>query len=447
MKDLTQGAEGKLILNFAWPMVVANLLQQTYQLVDAIVVGQVLGKEAVAAVGASFPVIYSLIAFVIGIGSGATVVISQYFGARQLDQVKRATSTIFIFLLFASIVVTLIGIGFSEQIFTLLNIQSSVMPLAITYFNIYMIGNVAFFGFNGIASVLRGMGDSLTPLWFMLIAAVGNIILEILFVIVFKWGIEGAAWATVIAHFVPFILGAVFLTQKHQLISFRLSDLKFDKSLFLQSVRIGLPTGFQQTFVALGLTALLRVVTNFDTAVLAAYTIASRIDALVTMPSLNLSSALSAFVGQNTGAGQTIRIKKGYRATLFLSWIISLVIMLVVYLFGDHLIALFNDDANVIAQGANYLRIVSSFYLVLSTMFVLQGVLRGAGDTLVPMFISLISLWIIRIPLATLLSKYWGVDGIWWSIPISWIIGYILTQIYYSTGRWQKKGVVNVMCE
>jgi len=447
VKDLTQGAEGKLILNFAWPMVVANLLQQTYQLVDAVVVGQVLGKEAVAAVGASFPVVYVLIAFVIGIGSGATVVISQYFGARQLEQVKRATSTIFIFLFIASVIITLLGVAFSKQIFTLLNIQSSVMPLAMTYFNIYMIGNVAFFGFNGIASVLRGMGDSMTPLWFMLIAAVGNIILEILFVIVFKWGIEGAAWATVIAHFVPFVMGAIFLTRKHQLISFRLCDLKFDKMLFLQSVRIGLPTGFQQTFVALGLTALLRVVTNFDTAVLAAYTIASRIDALVTMPALNLSSALSAFVGQNAGAGHTQRIKKGYRATLYLSWIISLVVMVVVYLFGDHLISAFNDDVQVIAQGANYLRIVSSFYLVLSTMFVLQGVLRGAGDTLVPMFISLITLWIIRIPLATVLSKYWGVDGIWWSIPISWVIGYALTQIYYSTGRWQKKSVIKTVCD
>lgn len=428
-------------------MVVANLLQQTYQLVDAIVVGQVLGKEAVAAVGASFPVVYTLIAFAIGIGSGATVVISQYFGARQLDQVKRATSTIFIFLLIASVIITLLGLGFSKQIFTLLNIQSSVMPLAMTYFNIYMIGNVAFFGFNGIASVLRGMGDSMTPLWFMLIAAVGNIILVILFVVVFRWGIEGAAWATVMAHFVPFVLGAIFLTRKHQLISFRWCDLKFDQALFMQSVKIGLPTGFQQTFVALGLTALLRVVTNFDIAVLAAYTIASRIDALVTMPALNLSSALSAFVGQNAGAGHTQRIKKGYRATLYLSWIISVMVMGVVYLFGDHLIAIFNDDVQVIAQGANYLRIVSSFYLVLSTMFVLQGVLRGAGDTLVPMFISLITLWIIRIPLATVLSKYWGVDGIWWSIPISWIIGYALTHIYYLTGRWQKKSVVKTICD
>jgi putative MATE family efflux protein len=442
VKDLTQGHEGRLILNFAWPMVLGNLLNQAYNITDSIIVGRVLGKEALAAVGASFPVIYTLIAFVIGIGSGATVVISQYFGAKRFDEVKRATSTIFIFLFVASIFLTIPAIIFSDDIFRLLNVDDQVLPLATQYFNIYMIGNFAFFGFNGIASVLRGMGDSLTPLWFMLISTVINIILVVVFVMGMGWGIPGAAWATVIAHLITFIIGAVYLTKRHQLISFRWADLKFDKPMFMQSMRIGLPTGFQQTFVALGLTALIRVVTAFDTSVLAAYTIASRIDSLAGMPAMNLSSALSAFVGQNQGAGKTERIKKGYKATLGMAWFISLVVMAAVYVWGNEIIGIFNQDTKVIEYGTSYLTIVSSFYLVYSTMFVIHGVLRGAGDTLIPMFFSLISLWLVRIPFAVVLSKHYGVNGIWWAIPIGWSIGYLLTQIYYLTGRWKTKGVV-----
>lgn len=443
MKDLTQGNEGRLIVNFAMPMVMANMLQQGYHIVDSIIVGNVLGKEALAAVGASFPVIYTLIAFAIGIGSGATVVISQFFGAKKFDSVKKAVSTIFIYLFVTSIILTVISVVFSDHIFQWLNVESHVRPMAASYFNIYMLGIVAFFGFNGIASVLRGMGDSMTPLWFMLIAAVTNIILDLLFVMVFDWGIQGVAWATVIAHLVPFVLGAIYLTRKHQLISFRLAELKFDKAVFSKILKIGLPTAFQQTFVALGLTALVRIVNNFDTSVLAAYTIASRIDSLAGMPALNLSSALSAFVGQNLGANRIDRIRKGYWATLYMAWFLSFIVMGIVFIWGSQIIGVFNQDAAVIEYGTQYLEIVASFYAVFSTMFVAHGVLRGAGDTLIPMFISIISLWLVRIPFALYLSDIFGVVGIWWAIPIGWSIGFILSQSYFLTGRWKKKGVVS----
>ncbi len=442
MRDLTSGNEGKLILAFAMPMVIGNVLQQAYSIVDSMIVGRVLGKEALAAVGASFPVIYTLIAFVIGIGSGATVVVSQYFGAKQFEEVKRATSTIFIFLFGASILITILGIVYAEQIFIWLKIELHVLPLAKEYFVIYMLGTVAFFGFNGISSVLRGMGDSMTPLYFMLISTVLNIGLDLLFVMVFHWGIAGVAWATLVAQLFTFIVGAVYLTHKHQLISFRIKDLIFDKKLFVQSLKIGLPTGFQQTFVALGMTALIRIVNNFDTSVLAAYTIASRIDALAGMPALSLSSALSAFVGQNMGANRTDRVRKGFRATLYMAWTISILVMVVVYFFGESIVMSFNRDAAVVEYGTKYLVVVSSFYLFFSTMFVIHGVLRGAGDTLIPMFISLISLWIIRIPFAVFLSAKFGVVGIWWSIPCGWVMGWGLSHLYFLMGRWKKKVVV-----
>ncbi len=441
MKDLTTGKEVGVIFRFALPMLIGNLLQQMYQVVDSIIVGNFLGKEALAAQGASFPIFYALIAFIIGIGSGATVVISQYFGAKDLKNVRKAIDTIFIFLFFASIVLTTVGLVFSDEIFTMLKVEDAVKPLAISYFNIYMSGLVVFFGFNGTASVLRGLGDSKTPLWFLLIATVINIVLDLLFIVVFGWGIKGAAVATVIAQGVAFISGAVYLSYKHQIISFRISSLQFDRRIFTQSIRIGLPTGFQQTFVALGLMAMIRIVNNFDTNVLAAYTIASRIDALAAMPAMNLASALSAFVGQNMGAGKIDRIKKGFRSTLLMATGLSLFVMLGVYFGSEWIIGIFNKDHMVIKYGTDYLVIVSTFYIILSSIFVIHGALRGAGDTLIPMFISLFSLWIVRIPVAVFLSKHFGVDGIWWSMPIGWSMGLFGSYLYFLTGRWKTKGI------
>ncbi len=442
MKDLTTGSEAGLIFKFALPMVAGNLFQQLYNIVDSIIVGKYLGTEALAAVGASFPLFYTLIAFIIGIGSGATIVISQYFGARQFDRVKQAIGTIYLFMFGAGIILTIIGIAFSKQIFTLLGIGDDVMPQAVTYFNIYMVGMVGFFGFNGTTSVLRGLGDSKTPLIFLAVATVVNIVLDLLFVIVFKWGIAGVAWATVIAQMGAFITAIFYLNKRDHLIHFSIKSLTFDSYSFMQSVRIGLPTGFQQTFVALGMMALIRIINNFDTVTLAAYTAASRIDALAAMPAMNLASALSAFVGQNLGAGKVERIRKGVWATQKMAWAISLAVMLLVIFFGKPLMAMFNDDPEVIRQGREYLIIVCSFYIIFSSMFVLHGTLRGAGDTIIPMFITLVSLWLIRIPAAWFLSQHFGESGIWWSIPSGWIIGLIGTWIYYKSGRWKNKSVV-----
>ncbi len=442
MKDLTVGNEAKLIFNFALPMVLGNLFQQLYSVVDRIIVGRFISDEALAAIGASFPIFYMLISFMIGIGSGATIVISQYYGAKETEKVKRTISTVFIFLFFASLAIMFIGIYFSRQIFELLNVGKDVLPHSIAYFRVYMTGMIAFFGFNGISSILRGLGDSRTPLRFLIFATVLNIVLDILFVVVFGWGIEAAAWATVISQFAAFGGAIWYIERRKHIISFKIKQWVFDWALFKQSLRIGLPTGFQQTFVALGMMALIRIVNNFDSSVLAAYTAAGQIDALASLPALNLASALSAFVGQNLGANKTERIRKGLWATLYMSWSISFVVMLAAYLFGDHLMALFSGSEDVIRHGSNYLIIVSSFYLVFSTMFVLHGVLRGAGATLIPMFITLLSLWIIRIPLAVFFSEHFGVNGIWWSIPAGWATGMIGSLIYYLSGKWKGKGVI-----
>ena len=442
MKILTEGNSGSLIFKFAMPMLIGNVFQQSYNIVDSIVVGRYVGKEALAAVGASFPLIFMLISFVVGVAMGTTIIISQYYGAKDMKMVKRAIETMYIVLFVASIVVSILGITFSGPIFRLINLPETVMPQAITFFNVYLTGMIFFFGFNGISSVLRGLGDSKTPLYFLIISTVMNMILVMLFVAVFKWGVAGAAWATVISQAGAFITGVIYLNRTHEVVKLNSLKLVFDKSIFKRSLIIGLPTGLQQTFVSIGMLAVTRIVNGFGTDVIAAYSVAIRLDSLAGMPAMNFGAALSTFVGQNLGANKPERVKQGFKSTFMMSGVLALFTSLIVIIFRQPLMHLFTDDAAVIAIGADYLVIVSSFYIFFSTMFVIGGVMRGAGDTLIPMFITLFSLWAIRIPVAWIMSRYFGVDGIWWSIPIAWFIGMTLSYLYYLKGNWKTKVIV-----
>ncbi len=441
MKDLTDGREGKLIFWFTLPMLIGNVFQQLYSFVDSIVVGQFVGKEALAAVGASHPIIFSIISFIIGITIGGTIVIAQYFGAKDMISLKKAIDTIYIFVFVSSLVVSIIGISFSAQILKLIGTPEDMLQEAKIYIRIFLAGLIFLFGFNATSAILRGLGDSKTPLYFLIVATIINLFLDLLFVIVFHWGIAGAAVATVISQAGAFFATVWYLNRTHSFLKFRLSVMTFDRKIFRESVRIGLPTGFQQTFVSIGMAALLKIINTFGTNVVAAYTAAGRIENLAVLPAMNFSQALSTFVGQNIGANKLSRVKSGLKATLLISSLVSVSMSLFIILLRHPLMKLFTSDESVIFYGIQYLIIVGSFYTAFNIMFVLSGVLRGAGDTIIPMFITLFSLWIIRIPAAYLLSGQIGVTGIWWSIPTGWIAGMILSYLYYLRGSWKKKSV------
>ncbi|MDD2963467.1 MAG: MATE family efflux transporter [Bacteroidales bacterium] len=442
MKNLTEGNEGSLIFRFALPMLLGNVFMQIYSIVDSIVVGQFIGKEALAAVGASFPLIFALVSFVIGIGMGFSIAISQYFGARDFDRVARAIDTMWIFLAVSSVLLTGIGLLFSEKLLILIDIPNEVMPQAVSYLNINIIGFVVMFGYNGAAAVLRGLGDSKTPLYFLIISTFINIGLDLLFVLVLNMGVEGTAWATVIAQAGAFLSMAVYLNKTHKIIRINFRKYVFDKEIFLKSLNIGLPTGFQQTFVSFGMVALLSIVNQFGTVAVAAYTVATRIDSFASMPAMNFAAALSTFVGQNLGAGKHERVRTGLIATLKMTSIISIVVTLTAVFFSDMMMRLFTSDPEIVSIGSDYLLIVSSFYLFFSTMFIISGVMRGAGDTLVPMFITLLSLWLVRIPVSWGLSRVIGIHGVWWGIPVAWFLGMVGAWLYYKTGKWKSKVIV-----
>jgi putative MATE family efflux protein len=443
MKDLTTGNEAKLILEFAAPMLLGTVFQQLFSIVDSIVVGNFIGKEALAAVGASFPVIFVMVSMIIGLVMGTTVVIAQYFGAGDLERVRKAIDTMYIYCAVAGVISTFAGLLLSEPLLRFLDLPDNILPQAVLYLKVYLSGMLIYFGYNGTSAVLRGLGDSKTPLYFLIIATVANIIFVLLFVAVFHWGIAGAASATVLANALAFGLAVYWLNRTHKIIRISITGLKFDKQIFRESIRIGLPTGIQQTLVAIGGLALLSIVNKFGTDVIAGYSVAGRLDSMALIPAMSFSQALSTFVGQNIGAKKSERIRTGLIATVKMSGIVTIFTSLLV-VFGGHLLMhLFTNDQAVVKAGDQYLTIVASFYLLFSLMFIYTGLLRGAGDTLFPMFISLLSLWLIRIPLAWLLSDKIGSVGIWWSIPAGWLIGLALSYLYYRTGRWKSKAVVN----
>ena len=439
MKDLTVGNVGKQILKFAIPLLIGNVFQQLQHIINLVIVGKFIGKEALAAVGETLPIIFALISLIIGIATGCTIVISQFFGAKNIENVKRTIDTMNIFLVVASIIMSVIGVSVSSAIFKLIHVPPDIFPYALTYLNITLCGIIVLFGIQSTSAILRGLGDSKTPLYFLIISTVTNIFLDLLFITVFKWGIAGAAWATIISQSGAFITAIIYLNNYHKIIRFSLKNLVFDWKIFRKCLNIGIPTGLQQTFVSIGM------VNEYSTNVATAYNVATRIDMFASMPAMNFSIALAAFVGQNIGAQKFGRVSQGLLSTFAMSGIISLLITLVITVFPEFIMRLFTSDANVILIGGQYLKAVGPFYLAFSAIFVLAGVLRGAGDTLIPMFITLFSLWLVRIPIAYFLSGKFGYIGIWWAIPISWIIGSIFSYIYYRTGRWKQKSIIPVI--
>lgn len=439
--DLTHGPVWKVIIRFALPLLIGNLLQQFYNITDSIIVGQFLGKEALAAVSASFFIYYFIISLVIGIGSGTSVVVSQFFGAQQYDKVQRTFSSFFIFMLVAGVVLSIAGIIFAEPVFRLTNTPEEVIPDAVAYFRIYVGGTFLFVTFNSIISILRGVGESMRPMIFILITTVLNIVFDLLFIVGFGWGIEGAARATVIAQGIGMCIALGYVNNTHPLLSIKKQDMLFDGRLFMESLKIGLPTSIQQCAIAIGLIALLGIVNSFGTNTLTAYGAAGKIDTIITQAVLTLSGALAAFCGQNIGAKRLDRVKQGVRFTMLVNILFGLLTFCAVYLFGEEMMLAFTKDPDVIAIGKEYLLIVGGFFIVHGALNVYNGALRGAGDTLFPMLTSLICLWLIRIPLAYHLSLWLGRSGIWWAIGISIGIGLIITYIYYKIGFWKRRCV------
>ncbi len=444
MRDLTKGSETSSIILFALPMLLGNVFQQFYNMVDSWVVGRFVGTGALAAVGTSFPVIFLMLALIMGVTMGTTVLVSQYYGAKDFDKVRKAVNTGYAFIFWAGIALTVAGVALAAPIMRLLGVPEEIMPEATAYLRIIFAGSLTTFGYNAVSAILRGLGDSKTPLYLLIAATLVNVVLDLVFVAVFHWGVAGAAWATVISQAISFLGSLAILDKRNPFVRVAPREVRVDRDIFRLTLRIGLPTGVQQTLVAAGMMVLTRVVNGFGAATMAGFAAASRLDSFAAMPAMNLSQALSTFVGQNLGAGKPERVRRGHLSAMAVGTGFSIFTSVLVMALGAPLVSIFSDDPGVIAVGARYLFIVGAFYVLFSTMFINNGVLRGAGDAMIPMINTILALWVVRVPLAILFSGPLGMgsDGIWWSIPAGWLVGAVFSTLYYRTGKWKDKALV-----
>ena len=432
---------------FALPMLLGNVFQQFYNTVDSIVVGQFIGKQALAAVGQSFPVIFVSVALVMGFGMASNILVAQYFGAKKMDKVREVIdTTIFVMVVF-SLAVTILGLIGAPAILNLMNTPQDVFEGAVLYLRIIFGGSLVSFGYNAIAAILRGLGDSKTPLYALIISTIINIILDLVFVVFFGWGIAGVAIATVIAQTVSLIWTILYLKKNNPVFAINFLKVEFNREIFAEIMKIGLPSGIQQGLVGAGLMTITGVVNSFGTNPAAAFSAASKFDSFAIMPAMNIGMAISTFTGQNLGAGQMERVKRGLRYGLIIALAITCTLAAVFLLFGNILITLFSSDKEVVRIGFEYLRIVALAYIAQTIMFVFSGVIRGAGEAVFPMLMTLTAMWIVRIPLALILSGIWGTSGIWWSIDFGYIVGMAGSVCYYFFGTWQRRHITSSIAD
>lgn len=443
MKDLTKGNEIKHILIFAIPLLIGNVFQQFYNMVDTIIVGQYLGSNALAAVGTSTPVFNLIISFAMGLSIGGGVVISHYYGAKKYEELKRSVSTFLISMFVFSIVLTIIGLIVCRPLLTLLKTPESIMENAVAYLNILIIGLAFTFLYNVFSGILRGLGDSWSPLIFLIISSLLNVVLDILFVGPLNMGVGGAAWATVIAQGISLLLCIIYVNRRIPLLRYTRKEFVFIKDEFITLFSYGINTGAQQTVLAVGNLLIQGLVNSFGEVTMAAFTAAIKADQIAVMPVLSIGMAVTSFTSQNVGARKYKRVKKGFISSLLIAVVTSIVFAIVMSLIGENLIGIFlkKDDINyaqIVLQGKEYLLTVSLFYWLVGSMFIINGVLRGAGDMLIPTLSTTISLT-VRVLAAYALGPVINYKAIWYAIPIGWAFGLILPLIRYISDRWMDK--------
>ncbi|MEG1874483.1 MAG: MATE family efflux transporter [Angelakisella sp.] len=442
MTDMTTGSPLRLIFFFSLPLLAGNLFQQLYNMVDSMVVGRYVGDAALAAVGTGFPIFFMLSSLFMGVGSGATIIVSQYYGAGDMAGVRKTVDTIYTGMMVGSIPLTISGLLLSGPILHLIRVPADAFPMAHLYLLIIFGGVMGTLGFNINSGILQGLGDSKTPLIFLSIACVINVVLDLGFVLIFDWGVAGVALATIIAQFFSWIYGTIYINKKYPEIKVHPFSMHFCKHTFAKLMKLGIPIGVQQALFAVGIMALQALVNSYGSDFMAGFNGANKLDTFVFMPIQSFATAATTFVGQNIGANRMERVDHGTKVAIKLSMWVSVGVGILLLLGGRAMMHLFSPSPAVIDAGWAYLVRIVPFYWMLACLFLLNSIMRGAGDIMVPMLSSILSLWLARVPSAYLLDHFFGRDNMFFCYLFGWIVGLAITLTAYLRGNWRKKCVI-----
>ena len=450
--DMTEGDPVKKIVAFSIPMLIGNIAQQLYNTVDSIIVGRFVGDNALAAVGGAGPILNLMLVLFIGISVGASIMVSQYFGARAREELSRTIGACVVMTVVASIMIMIVGPLISGPLLRLLNTPESILGWCIQYLNIIFIGIMGGGLYNILSGVLRGLGDSVSALIYLLVATVLNIIGDYVFVVYFSMGVAGVALATVLAQIVSAVLCVRKLMKMSDVFDMNREMLRPQKKYVQQLIRLGLPSGVTQAIFSMSMIVVQSLTNSFGELFIAANVIVMRIDGFVMMPAFSFGSAMTTFAGQNIGAGKMERVAEGTKRGTLVAMATSAVLTVLILLFGRHLMAIFTSTEALIEVSYHNMQILSAGYIAMEVTQCLSGIMRGAGDTVTPMWISILNSVIIRVPLAYILVGLTRTpelpQGNFYMMPtsllITWLIGACITFAMYKRGKWKEKAVINI---
>jgi len=443
--DMTVGNPTRHILKFTIPLLIGNLFQQLYNMVDSIVVGRFVSAHALAAVGACGSLNFLFFSLSSGLAVGIGVIASQYFGAGDEKQLKKTIANSIYVLSSSALLVTLIGLIFAGPILRLLNTPDVYIADSINYFRVTSIGIIGVAFYNGVSALLRAIGDSKTPLYFLILSSIVNVCLDLVFVLAFDMGVVGVALATIIAQAVSAVASMIYAYHKVSYFKLSKTDLKPDRSMIKDSFRLGSPVAMQNSMIAVSCIALQAVVNGFGPDVASAYTISGRIEQLVQQPYSSLGMALTSYSGQNIGAKKQERVMEGFRKATLIVLCFSVIMLPLFFFFGKYICSVFvteKDAAAVISLGSRALKITSPFYFGLGMIYVPRAVLNGCGDTGFAMINGLTEV-VCRIVFANVLTRipvlgYWG---IWITTGLTWAVTAIVCVMRYRGGKWRYKAL------
>lgn len=434
---MTVGTPWKLIASFALPVFLSQLFQQFYNTVDSLVVGRVHGTEALAAVSSSGTLIFLMISFFVGTSMGAGIVISKYYGARDYERVSRAVHTNICLGIICGVILTIVGVVLTPTFLRWMGTDPDVMPDATAYFRYYFAGAIAIVLYNNCKGVMNALGDSRRPLYYLIISSVTNVLLDLLFIAVFRWGVWAAAFATTLSQALSVVLCIIHLSKKGTLYQLQLSKLRIDKESLGEIVRYGLPAGVQNSVIGFANVIVQTNINSFTKIATAAYGTYAKIEGFAFLPITSFTMALTTFTGQNLGAGLYDRAKKGSRFGIISAVVLAEAIGLVIWLAAPFLIGLFSDDPAVIELGTKQARIESLFFCLLAFSHAVAAVCRGAGKVFVPMSVMLAIWCVLRITYITIMMHYvHEIQYIYWAYPITWGISSIIYLFYYLFADW-----------
>lgn len=444
--DMTVGRPWEDILVFTVPMLIGNIAQQLYNTVDSVVVGNFVGDNALAAVGSAGPILNLLIVLFIGISMGASIMVSQYFGAKNRKDLSSTIGNCIVLTALASIFVMVVATLAARPLLLLLGTPDSIIDWCTSYLRIMFIGSAGLAYYNILSGVLRGLGDSISALLYLIVASVLNIILDLVFVVYFDMAVDGVALATVIAQAISALLCVRRLLQMTDLFDLNREYLKMTKQHSLNIIRLGVPSGVTQAIISMAMLVVQSLTNSFGEQFIAANVIVMRVDGFAMLPNFSFGTAMTTYAGQNVGAGAYDRVSKGAKQGTFMALGTSAVITGLILLFGKHLMGIFTNTDSLVTLSMRMMCILAVGYIAMAVTQSLSGVMRGAGDTLTPMWISLVTTIIVRVPLAyglVYLTKSaqhpkGREECIFISLLISWVIGALATAFFYRKGKWRQ---------